>query len=79
VNSIPKYKSGDKFEATVVIGEINEEFDEHEIYVVELDTHVDKIFSSDDLDAAFDPNYANRMRQLRIKELEEEIERLKNE
>lgn len=79
---MPKYKVGDTFKATLEIFDIDSE--EVGLKVNELsgeagDIFIEEYFTFEELDAAFDPNYKERKRQLKIKELEEELERLRNE
>lgn len=81
-----KYQVGDKFNATLVITYYEPEDDEDYINlrVVDLlDEDGDAIFleglTRDNLTEAFDPNYKERMKQLRIKELEKELIKLKGE
>lgn len=79
-----KYQVGDKFNATLVIKYFDEEDDEIGFKVKELSTkvHAAEIadyFTQDEVSEAFDPNYKERMKQLRIKELEKELIKLKGE
>ncbi len=84
-----KYQVGDKFNATLVITYFDEEDDEIGFKVKELSTkvHAAEIadyfiadyFTQDEVSEAFDPNYKERMKQLRIKELEKELIKLKGE
>jgi hypothetical protein len=79
-----KYQVGDKFNATLVITYFDEEDDEIGFKVKELSTKVQAAeiadyFTQDEVSETFDPNYKERMKQLRIKELEKELIKLKGE
>lgn len=79
-----KYKIGNTFKATLEITDVYE--DENEIYfkVVELDIDgytglLEEYYTFGEVDEAFDPNHKERKRLGKIRELEEELEKLKND
>ncbi len=79
-----KYKVGDEFNATLVITYFDEGDEEIRFKVKELtcddfNADLEDPFTEDEVSAAFDPNYKERMKQLRIKELEKELIKLKGE
>jgi hypothetical protein len=77
---MPKYVEGDSFEATVVIHSVDEDPDyPFVLRIEELDSVVEEPFTQEELDEAFDPNYKERKRLERIRELKEELEELENE
>ena len=73
-----RYKVGDKFDCKVEISYADYEDDEYHLFVVGVG-EVEGCCEEEDLDVMFDPTYKERMKQLRIKELEEELTKLKGE
>lgn len=73
-----RYKEGDKFDCQVKISYADCDDDEYHLHVVGVG-EVEGCYEEGDLDYMFDPTYKERMKQLRIKELEEELTNLKGE
>ena len=73
-----RYKDGDKFDCKVEISYADCDDDEYNLYVVGVG-ELEHAYSEKELDSMFDPTYKERMKQLRIKELEEELTNLKGE
>ena len=71
-----RYKVGDKFDCKVEI--TCAEDGEYYLKIKGLGD-LDGYYEEEDLDYMFDPTYKERMKQLRIKELEEELTNLKGE
>lgn len=77
---MPKYIEGASFEATLVIHSIDEDQEyPFSLRIEELGSLVGEHFNQQELDEAFDPNYKERKRLERIRELKEELEELENE